>query len=43
MQKQPSEGLFKRRVMRNFAKFTGKICATIFFLIMLNSVDLQLH
>ena len=32
MQKHPSEGFFKRDVMRNFAEFTRKnLCQNIFF------------
>ena len=43
MQKQPSEGFFKKGFMRIFAEFKKNICAGISFLIKLNSVDLQLH
>ena len=43
MQKQPSEGFFKRGVMRNFGIIHKKtICAGISVLIKLNSVKLQL-
>ena len=43
MQKQPSEGFFKKSFLRNFPEFTKKnICAGISFLIKFNSVDLQL-
>ena len=32
MQKQPSKGLFKKSVMRNFAEFTRKhLCCNLFF------------
>ena len=31
MQKQPSEGFFDKGVMRNFAKFTRKVCTGILF------------
>ena len=31
MQKQPSKEFFKKGVMRNFAEFTRKHCAGIFF------------
>ena len=32
MQKQPSEGFFKKGVMRNFAEFTRKhLCRNLFF------------
>ena len=32
MLKQPSEGFFKKDIMRNFAEFTGKhLCRNLFF------------
>ena len=45
MQKQPSKGLFKKGVMRNFTKLTRKHpCQNFFFYnIDQNSVDLQLQ
>ena len=43
IQKQSSEGFFKRSFMRNFAEFTKKnICAEKSFLIKSNFFDLQL-
>ena len=36
MQKEPSEGLFKKDLLRNFAKFTTKhLCRNSFFGILL--------
>ena len=43
MGKQPSEGLFRKGVMRNSQNSKEIVCVGISFLIKLNSVDLQLH
>ena len=37
MQKQPSEGFFKKGVMRNFAEFTTKaLCRNLFWCFLVN-------
>ena len=41
MQKQPSKGLFKKGVIRNFVEFTRKHVPESLLLIKLNSADLQ--
>ena len=41
MQKQPSNGFFKKGLIRNFVEFTSKHVPESLFLIKLNSIDLQ--
>ena len=40
MQKQPPEVFYKKVVLKNFTKFTGKTCAEVFFLIKLQPCGL---
>ena len=43
MQMQPSKGFFKKCRIRNLAEFTSRhVLESLFFLVKLNSIDLQL-